>query len=377
MNTFYAPTIGGVEKAIQELAERYVQGGYEVDVYCCDSDKHSRISKKEEVINGVKVHRSRYWFRLSLNTFVFPGVIWKLLLGKYDLIHSNVSAHDHVLFAGLVAFLRRKPHIHTTHCPWTDKFRPLSVRIPLFFANNIVNYVSFFFCTKIIAITPWEIPILKKWVSEKKIVVIHNGMDKMLFQPIKNNTFKKDYGIKEKNIVLFFGRFHPTKAPHVLAEVACEVAKEREDIAFVFIGPDEGEFDRVKTMLHDIPHTYISGAIRDKNVIASMYQSANVYVLPSYREGLPLTLFEAMASGRPIVATPCNGVPYEMKDPENGFFVEYGDVAKLKKRILELVDDPQLAKEIGERNRKKAEAYTWDIVVKKTFQVYEDSLYKK
>ena len=63
------------------------------------------------------------------------------------------------------------------------------------------------------------------------------------------------------------------------------------------------------------------GAIRGKENIAEMYQAADMYVLPSYREGLPLTLFEAMASGLPIVASPVNGIPYEMKEPENGFFI--------------------------------------------------------
>ena len=51
-----------------------------------------------------------------------------------------------------------------------------------------------------------------------------------------------------------------------------------------------------------------------------MYQASNVYVMPSFREGLPLTLFEAMASGLPIVASPVNGIKYEMTK-DNGIFL--------------------------------------------------------
>ena len=65
-----------------------------------------------------------------------------------------------------------------------------------------------------------------------------------------------------------------------------------------------------------------------------MYQAADVYVLPSYREGLPLTLFEAMASGLPIVASPVNGVPFEMSEPENGFFSNFGDLKSLEENIF-------------------------------------------
>ena len=102
-----------------------------------------------------------------------------------------------------------------------------------------------------------------------------------------------------------------------------------------------------------------------------MYQAADVYVLPSYREGLPLTLFEAMASGLPIVASPVNGVPYEMKQPENGFFVKYGNITQLEKRICQLLDDKKLSYQISQNNLKRAKAYDWDIIYKKTTDLYK------
>jgi len=369
VSTFYAPTIGGVEKVIQELAERYVQQGHLVDVFCSDSDKHQRIAKKFEIINGVRVHRSRYWFHLGLNTCIFPGVLWDLLWQKYDVVHTHVSGHDYVLFAGLIAFLKKRSHVHTTHCPWTDKFRPLSVRIPLFFTNHFLNYVSFFFCDAVVAITPWEIPLLKKWVSEKKITVIRNGMDPVFFESV-TPSFKKKLGLKGK-LVLFFGRLHPTKAPHIFAALAKEILKERKDVDFVIAGPDEGELQRVQEMVKGEKRIHILGAVHGKKHIAAMYQAADVYVMPSYREGLPLTLFEAMASGLPIVATPCNGIPYEIEEGVNGFLVAYGDIAALKEKVLRLLDDRKLALIIGDSNRRKARAYTWDAIAAETLNMYK------
>ena len=370
IGTFYAPTIGGVEKVIQELAERYVKEGHEVHVLCSDSDKHQRIKNKYEMINGVHVHRSRYWLKLSLNTYIFPGYLLDLLWQKYEVVHTHVSQKDYVLFAGLITFLKGKKHIHTTHCPWTDKFRPFSVRVPLFFMELFGNALSYLFCKKIIAITPWEVPILKKWTSEKKIILLHNGMDSILFTHVKRNTFKKKLGIKGK-MVLFFGRLHPTKAPDKFVELAHAILKERKDIDFVIVGPDEGEMQRVKELIGREKQIHVYGAIYGKEKIAEMYQAAEIYVLPSYREGLPLTLFEAMASGLPIVATPCNGVPYEMEEGKNGFLVPYGDVVLLKKRVLQLVDDPALTKKMGNINKKKVQTYTWDSIAEKTFTIYE------
>src|SRR3989338_4374689 len=108
-----------------------------------------------------------------------------------------------------------------------------------------------------------------------------------------------------------------------------------------------------------------------------MYQSADVYVLPSYREGLPLTLFEAMASGLPIVASPVNGVPYEMKEPENGFFAGYGDIKALEKNILKLLDSPRLSKKISLANFKKAKKYEWDSIYKRYIREYNSLLKTK
>lgn len=370
IGTYYVPTIGGVEKVIQELAERYVGEGHEVHVFCSDFDKYQRIEKKYELINGVHVHRSRYWFRLSLNTTLFPGYLWDLLWQRYDVVHTHVSQKDYVLFAGVIAFLKGKKHVHTTHCPWTDKFRPVSVRIPLFFMEHFGNRLSYLFCSNIIAITPWEAPILKQWTSEKKIQVIHNGMDAQYFLPVKRNTFKQTLGIKGK-MILFFGRLHPTKAPHVFVQMAQDILKERKDLDFVLVGPDEGELQRVKEMVGKEKKIHVYGAIHGKDNIAAMYQAASVFVLPSYREGLPLSLFEAMASGLPIVATPCNGIPYEMEEGKNGYLVPYGDVVLLKEKVLALIDHPELAKKMSETNKKKVQAYTWDAIAQETFALYE------
>lgn len=369
---FYLPTFGGVEKVIEELAVRQVKDGHEVHIFCCDSDKYQRIKKKEEIIDGVHVHRISYLARLSLNTFLWPALLWKFK-GKFDIIHSHVSGHDYVLFAGLLAKLTGAKHIHTTHCPWTDaSFRPKIIRPFLWLNDLFFNKLSFRFIDKIISITPWEIKTLEKYTSKEKIKVIPNGMDKILFKKIKKNNFKKNNKIKEKKLVLFFGRLNPTKGPQMLAKAAIEISKKRKDIAFIWVGPDEGKLKEVQKLIKPYKNMQCIGALSGKEKIAEMYQAADVYVLPSYREGLPLTLFEAMASGLPIVASPVNGIPFEMKEPENGFFTRYGDIKAIEKRILEVLDKPKLAKQISKNNIKKSKQYGWDTIYKRYMKEYKE-----
>ena len=371
VSMFYLPTFGGVEQVIYELAKRQVAQGHEVHVFCCDSDKNQRIERKEEIIDGVHVHRLPYWVRLSLNTFIWPSLLWRFK-GKFDIVHSHVSGHDYVLFAGLLSKIKGFKHIHTTHCPWTDaSFRPKIIRPFLFLNDLIMNKISFSFIDRVIPITPWELDILKKFTDENKIRVIPNGMDNILFKKIKNNNFRKKYKITEKNLVLFFGRLNPTKGPEKLAQTAINITKKRKDIAFVWVGPDEGKAEEVKKLIKPYKNMFYLGAIRGKDKIAEMYQSADVYVMPSYREGLPLTLFEAMASSLPIVASPVNGIPYEMKEPENGFFVNYGDIKEMETKIIKLIDDKKLSKKIAQNNFKKAKQYDWDDIEKKYMKEYK------
>jgi len=172
-------------------------------------------------------------------------------------------------------------------------------------------------------------------------------------------------------MVLFFGRLNPTKGPEKLALAAINISKKRKDIAFIWVGPDEGKAPEVKRLIKSYKNMRYLGPIRGKEKIAEMYQAADIYVLPSYREGLPLTLFEAMASGLPIVASPVNGIPFEVKEPENGFLVPYGDTKAMEEKILNLLDNKKLAEEISKNNFKKAQEYDWDIIYKKYMQEYK------
>jgi glycosyltransferase involved in cell wall biosynthesis len=234
-----------------------------------------------------------------------------------------------------------------------------------------LNKFSFKFIDKVISITPWEMETLEKYTEKEKIKIIPNGVDKILYKEVKNNQFRKKNNIKEKYLVLFFGRLNPTKGPEILAKTAINITKKRKDIFFIWVGPDEGKAEEVKELIKNYPNMRYLGPIKGKENIAEMYQSVDVYVLPSYREGLPLTLFEAMASNIPIVASPVNGIPYEMKEGVNGFFSDYGDIDSLEKNIIKLIENPSLSKKISENNSKKSKAYDWDNIYKKYMNEYK------
>ena len=373
VSMFFLPTFGGVEQVMYELAKRQVAEGHEVHVFCCDSDKKNRIKKKYEIMDGIHVHRLPYIFRLSLSTFIWPSLLWKFD-GKFDVVHSHVSGHAYILMTGILSRIKKFKHIHTTHCPWTDvSFRPKILR-PFIFLNEIFfNKIAFKLIDKIIAITPWEKDNLLNFTEDTKIKTIQNGMDSIFYKRIKKNQFKKKNGISKGKMVLFFGRLNPTKGPEKLAEAAIKMVQlnKSKDLSFVWVGPDEGVAEKVRQMIKPYKNMHYLGPIRGKENVAEMYQAADVYVLPSYREGLPLTLFEAMASGLPIIASPVNGIPYEIKDGENGIFVNYGDIENLQTAIIKILNDKKLSDKFSRNNIERSRGYDWDLIHQKYLKEYE------
>ncbi len=374
---FYTPAICGVKQVVEELAKRQIAEGHEVHIYTSDWDKNKRIKIKEETIDKIHVHRCRYILRIANFATVWPGIFFKLLYEDFDIIHSHVFGHVHFILSSFAAKIKNTPHMHTTHCPWTNAYRSLPGQIGIFLSYNIFSRIALKFTDKVIAITPWEIEFIKNYGGkESQIELIPNGMAKKFFKKIKNNDFKKKNKIKGK-IVLFFGRLNITKGPDKFVEIAQSILKERRDVVFVIRGPDEGMRDKVKNLIGKEKNIILLNETRDRDEIIKMYQAADIFVLPSFREGLPLTLFEAMAARLPIVASPVNGIPYEITEPENGFLVEYGQNQMFKEKINELLDNQFLRKKISDNNLKKSKNYDWDIISKKTLKLYKNAIRTK
>ncbi len=370
----YKPAISGVGQVVEELAKRQLAEGHEVHVYAPDWDKNKRIKEKKAIVDGVFVHRCTHIAKISNFATIFPTVFPQLIKEKFDIIHSHVFGHLHFVFSALAAKISGAKHVHTTHCPWTEAYRSLMGRLGILVSYNIFSRLAFKLTDKIVAITPWEIEFIKKYSDKKEqIISIPNGMSDLFFKKIRNNNFKKKLGIKGK-LVLFFGRLNITKGPEKFVEIAKLILNERNDVTFVIRGPDEGMKEIVKKKIGREKKIILLPQTRDRKEIVEMYQAADVFVMPSYREGLPLTLFEAMAGGLPIVASPVNGIPYEMKEQENGFLVNYGDNEGFAKRIIQLLDNKKLKEKISRNNIRRAKNYRWDMISEKTIELYKEVL---
>jgi len=102
--------------------------------------------------------------------------------------------------------------------------------------------------------------------------------------------------------------------------------------------------------------------------------ASDVLVLPSFREGTPRVITEAMASGLPVVATDIAGIPEQVHDGKNGYLVPTGDAAAVRERLGELVEDYGLRERMGERGLERVEAFSIEAMVGQLDGVYQDLL---
>ncbi|QJD77230.1 glycosyltransferase family 4 protein [Spirosoma rhododendri] len=108
-----------------------------------------------------------------------------------------------------------------------------------------------------------------------------------------------------------------------------------------------------------------------------LLSTCDVFILPSYNEGLPLSILEAMNYHLPIIATPVGGTAEVVHDGVNGFLVTPGDKKTLCQRLMRFIDDPDLVNQMGDESARLIAGYQPEVVLPRLNQLYNDLLTKK
>ncbi len=179
-------------------------------------------------------------------------------------------------------------------------------------------------------------------VPQRKVSVILNGIDLGDFPENAEATLRRDLSLGNARTVGMVGRLHPEKGPQQLLAAAQKVLNQLPDVIFVIVGdgPQRRELDDLVRTLGIDKSVRFPGFRTD---MAGVYRSLDVVVLPSLNEGLPMTLIEAMAMKRPVVATDVGGVPAVVRHNETGILLKSADPQGLAQAIVELLQDPARA----------------------------------
>jgi glycosyltransferase involved in cell wall biosynthesis len=283
------------------------------------------------------------------------------------------------LLGRLAARLARIPIIiHTPHGHvFFGYFGPIKSKI-FIFLEKLASPIT----DKIIALTNRENEdyISYRVADEEKSVVIYSGIElnKFIDLPLEEKqNFKKELRIPENSLIVgTLGRLVPVKGPEFLVEAAKHIISKFPDTFFMLTGDGYLRLDLEKKALDfGLKENIIFLGWRDDAAkILSVY---DVFVLPSLNEGMGRVLVEAMALGKPIVASRIGGIPDLVTHGKNGFLVPPKDPEELAKYIQILLEDKEKRNKMGLAGKKMAMNFRAENMVKKIEKLYEELLMQK
>lgn len=378
VSTFFHPVTGGVESQVKEIAEALSEDGFDVKVFASNSNRNgTKIAEKTSKVGNISIYRFNTWFSLSKFHKVFPGILVALFKADFDVVHVHGIRKPEFYFALLVCKIRKKKIVLTTHNPFTaDGFRQSGLTQILRWHDKTIGRWFTKYADKIIYITASEKEILESRfgiINASRLIHIPNGINKLYFEPSKLDRQEVLEGIpqlREKwdGVVLAACRMNEVKGLQNL-EIAI---KSLPKVLFIFAGGDDGYLGKLKGMYRNYPNVVFTEKYIKSEMLRSLMDFADVFVLPSLHEPFGLTIVEAAAAGLPVIATNVGG-PKEILDDTFALFLDPTDQMGWAKQIKLFVSNKQMRKEKSEAGKIFVQKFRWENVIKQLENVYYSS----
>ena len=379
----FPPSIGGLENHVYNLSYELSLRGHQVTVLTSDIKNISffKIGRSDKTYEKITDNFEVYRFRAYPPNIPYAGIyatipslIKKLINSDPDVINTHSHALIHSDITSILSKIKKVSLVLTIHTSGDTAAR--SYMTPLLkLYNNTVGKFSLKAANRIVATSLQMAEYFSRFVDKEKICVIPNGIKLERFLNIPPpHLFKKDYDLG-RNVVLFIGRLAPVKGIQYLLKAAPQVLREVPNTFFVIVGSVSHDYNFQKELeklcrkLGVDDKVIYTGFISDDELLKA-YSAANVFVLPTLREGLSIATLEAMASGKPVVASNVGGLPSIVKDGVTGFLVEPKNEGQLADSIIKLLLNEKLAREMGDNGKKMVEDYSWERIAEETEKVY-------
>jgi len=296
------------------------------------------------------------------------GILAKLIAKRerFDVIH----AHDWLTFqAGLTAQrVKDKPLVTHMHATEFDRTGNSNVNQYVYdvekhgmqHADGVIAVSNF---TKNIITGHYGIP-------SEKIDVIHNGIDST--QPLEEELL----ALKKNNkIVLFVGRLTLQKGPDYFLKAAKRVLEYEPNVYFVIVGSGDMKEQLIRQIaqLNISDRVIFTGFLRDEH-LRKIYQSADLFVMPSVSEPFGITGLESSMNGTPVLVSKQAGVSEVLT---HALKADFWDVDEMTNKILAVLTHHSLKKTLRENAYKEAQGASWEKAAKKVKRVYKKVIDKK
>lgn len=296
--------------------------------------------------NAITVHL--YDPRGSGSIMLFPffllatlfAITWHKISGRLALLHVNMASRGSALrkyFIVSWAHLLGVPVVLHLHGGKFDTFYP---NLGQFFQKRVREI--FARSTHVITLgAVWKSFLVENvCVAPKKISVIANGV------PAPKHIEKKP--TSEECHILFLGRLGTRKGVPELLEALASLSDENLKWRATLAGDGDVDLYKKEAKRLGLEHNLTFPGWVDQNTVASLLSEADILVLPSHAENLPVAILEGLSYSLPIVVTPVGALPEMLTDGKDALFVPIGDAKKLAEALRKLLVSPFLRTELGE-----------------------------
>jgi len=372
-NTFFPPWRGGAETYTYNLARNLALLGQDVEVVCASDPE----LPGKRTIDGIEVHRLRSHGRIY-GVPIVPKLPYELAKIDADILHANFPNPYNASIVSLTSLIRDMPSVLT----WHNDLPPvtLTASIIVYIHDNLVAPVYLRNFKRIISTSESyakSSKLLQKY--QDRVVIIPNGVDTQRFNPRTDGSkVRARYDLEDSKVILFVGaltRWHRYKGLDILIRAFMEIQRQLNEARLLIVG--DGDLKpEYEALSSPIARKIIFSGNVDDDELPSYYAASDLLVLPSIdrSEGFGLTLLEANAAGRPVVATKVGGIPSVVTDGVNGLLAPPRDEKSLAETIINLMKDEDKLLEMGLNGRRIAEAHDWKQISKKTEELYREVL---
>jgi len=379
----FPPMFGGEGMYTYGLAKALSDLGHNVRVITADTR-----GRMESMVENFEIIRLITIKKPGLKLFSFNLKAVKKIEEIYkshqeiDILHFTYDFYKITLSKEKINI----PIIATLHHPWSAEHRIIKAGTPIDYPNYYFRRVVLHHfekmskktcnnADKLIAVSNYTAQsyITEFRVPQDKIEVIPDAVDTNKFHPeVDGYEIRKKLNLADKDrVVLFVGRLDYNKGIEYLLRSFSRINEEDIVAKLVIVG--EGLLKKyIQAFKRNYPEKIVPVGRISEEDLPKFYAASDLVVLPSLMEGFGIVLLEAMASGKPCVATRAGGVEDVVINGETGLLIPPADSYSLYHAIYTLLTDDKLSKEFGAAGRKRAENYfTWDKVAKHTVEVYK------
>ncbi len=322
----------------------------------------------EQNFDGVRVlrsfiypalHRSYFWRIISFFSFMFSSVWTALQVKDVDLVMGTTPPIFQAVSAWFVALIRHKPFLLEVRDLWPEFGVSMGVlKNPVVIA--LARWLEMFLyarATHTLVNSPaYKEYMIAKGVPERKVTYIAYGTDVYMFNPgVDGSSIRAELGVDDKFVVLYAGALGQANDIDTILRAAKRL-KDEDRIRFVLFG-DGKERGRLQSEAERMKlSNVIFAGVRPKRDMPQVVASADVCLailqdIPMFRTTYPNKVFDYMAAGRATVLV-IDGVSRGLIETSNGgVFVQPGDDAMLAETILDLSNNVDIVKQMGQNAR--------------------------